>query len=307
MKKIKWIAALGIAVLLISILAACGGDRASTAESSGDTSDKIKVVAATSGAPTPDIYNDNGKLYGYEIEVLEEVFSRLPQYELEWEITEFTSIFTGIDAGYYQIGVNQFGYTTERAEKYLFSDLISIAPFAIIVRDDNDEINSIYDLPGHSTEVSVTSFHTTAYENYNEDHPDSQIDLIYVDDVSQTPLHVSDGIVDFEFYSKTTLLSQIESLGLTNFKIIDVTYEDQLNFLFNGVMTSPDGCYFLLAKGEEQLLADINAAFEEAVLDGTVQALGEKYHGVTDETALTIKDIEDARTFIENDQKSLGQ
>lgn len=308
MKKFnRLIAAIGIAALLIGTLAACGSENTSVTAPAEDSTDKIKVVAATSGAPSPYIYDDNGTLYGYDIEVLEEIFSRLPQYELEWEVTEFASILTGIDAGYYQIGVNHLGYNTERAEKYLFSDVMSIDPVAIIVRDDNDEINSIYDLPGHSTEVSATNFYTAVFENYNETNPDDQIELVYVEDVSQTPLHVSDGVVDFELFTKSTLLSQIESLGLDNFKIIDVTNDDQLDFLYNGVRTSPDGCYYLVSKDEEQLLADINAAFEEAVLDGSIQVLGEKYLGVTDETALTLEDIEEQRAFIENDLKNLAQ
>lgn len=105
MKKFnRLIIAVGITALFIGALAACSSGNSATAEPAGDVTDKLKVVAATSGAPSPYIYNVDGTLYGYDVEVLEEVFSRLPQYELEWEVTEFASILTGIDAGYYQRG-----------------------------------------------------------------------------------------------------------------------------------------------------------------------------------------------------------
>lgn len=86
---------------------------------------------------------DDGNLDGYDIAVIKEIFSRLPQYELEFQTTEFASIFTGIDAGYYQMGVNNISYNKERGEKYLFSDVYSVSTYGILVRDDNTDIQTL--------------------------------------------------------------------------------------------------------------------------------------------------------------------
>lgn len=310
MRKINLI--LAVSILVMALVAGCGKSSEATVNKTSETTvDKnvveeekktteevIKITAATSGAPKPYMYNDGGKLYGYDIEVIEEIFSRLPQYELEWEVTEFASIFTGMDAGNYQIGVNHFGFNVERGQKYIYSDVISVDPAAIIVRDDNVDIQSVRDLPGHSTEAGIASYYATVFENYNAAHPENQFKLTYVEGTSQTPLHVSDGLIDFQIFTKPTLMAIVEDLGLTNLKFIDVL-PGEMSWLEGETEDKPTGTFYLIAKGNEQLAEDMNKAFEEAVADGTIQKIGEKYLGVTDETALTLEDIEKNKAIIE--------
>lgn len=161
--------------------------------------------------------------------MIKEIFSRLPQYELEFQTTEFASIFTGIDAGYYQMGVNNISYNKERGEKYLFSDVYSVSTYGILVRDDNTDIQTLDDLPGHTTETSPTSYKASMYQSYNEAHPDAQIEVSYIEDSNNTPLSVSDGKIDFELFSKTTLQSQVAEYGLTNVKRLCKGYCDRGN------------------------------------------------------------------------------
>jgi len=90
-------------VLTVGTLTGCG----KKAEANADGSEKIVIKAATSGNPRPFTYiGDDGELLGQNIELIQAVFDRLPQYELEIEVTEFPSIFTGIDSNLYQLGVN---------------------------------------------------------------------------------------------------------------------------------------------------------------------------------------------------------
>ena len=85
---------------------------AAQGSATSDNTEKTKIIVATTGTgPSPFIFQgDDGNLDGYDIAVIKEIFSRLPQYELEFQTTEFASIFTGIDAGYYQMGVNNISY-----------------------------------------------------------------------------------------------------------------------------------------------------------------------------------------------------
>jgi len=63
------------------------------------------IYAATGGSPRPFTYvDDSGKVVGHNIELVRAVFARLPQYKLEIEVTDFPSIFAGLDADRYQIG-----------------------------------------------------------------------------------------------------------------------------------------------------------------------------------------------------------
>ena len=155
---LKKAVAVSVAGTMAVSLAACGnadqstgGAQGSTTQESAaqsdaaqgratsDNTEKTKIIVATTGTgPSPFIFQgDDGNLDGYDIAVIKEIFSRLPQYELEFQTTEFASIFTGIDAGYYQMGVNNISYNKERGEKYLFSDVYGVSTYGILVRDDN--------------------------------------------------------------------------------------------------------------------------------------------------------------------------
>lgn len=249
---------------------------AAQSSATSDNTEKTKIIVATTGTgPSPFIFQgDDGNLDGYDIAVIKEIFSRLPQYELEFQTTEFASIFTGIDAGYYQMGVNNISYNKERGEKYLFSDVYSVSTYGILVRDDNTDIQTLDDLPGHTTETSPTSYNASMYQSYNEAHPDAQIEVSYIEDSNNTPLSVSDGKIDFELFSKTTLQSQVAEYGLTNVKIIDVPIEDSTAF-----MDKLSGNFFVVSKEYPQLVEDINTAFEAALEEGRILEISKPVSG----------------------------
>lgn len=308
-KKVMKTSILAVTLAALS-LTGCGGNASDASSDAQDASEAVsaeadqpeetgteKVIIATSGSPAPYIYtDDNGNLDGYDIAVMNEVFSRLPQYEIEYELTEFQSIFTGLDAGYYQIGLNHMGYSHDRAEKYIFSDMYGSDPYGILVRDDNDEVQSVADFAGRKTEVTAASKNALIFEEYNEEHPDGQILLNYTEDANTTPKHVSEGTIDFEFFQIITLKSQIEALGTDNLKIIPVSNEDA-----QSLTGGPIGNFILFPKGYERLADDFNAALREAVEDGTIQKLREEYLNVDEGDVLTVDDLDSAKEFIEND------
>ena len=273
---------------------------AAQGSATSDNTEKTKIIVATTGTgPSPFIFQGDGNLDGYDIAVIKEIFSRLPQYELEFQTTEFASIFTGIDAGYYQMGVNNISYNKERGEKYLFSDVYSVSTYGILVRDDNTDIQTLDDLPGHTTETSPTSYNASMYQSYNEAHPDAQIEVSYIEDSNNTPLSVSDGKIDFELFSKTTLQSQVAEYGLTNVKIIDVPIEDSTAF-----MDKLSGNFFVVSKEYPQLVEDINTAFEAALEEGRILEISKQYLGddADNNTILNKEYIEFAKEYIANDQ-----
>lgn len=276
-------------------------------QETGAASKEVTVVkAATGGGPAPYItVNDDGSLTGYDIDVVNELFSRIDEYDVEWEITEFASIFAGLDSGLYQVGVNHFGFNTDRAEKYIFSDVIAIDPVKILVSKDNTDINSVYDLPGHTTEATATSYYLSVFDNFNATNPDTPINYTFVEDPGQTPLHVSEGLVDFEIFTGTTLQAQVESLGLDDVKFIDVSTEEN-EWLTSGVETPP-GTFYLVAKGNEDLADKLNEAFESAVEDGTIYELQKKYLGVTEENKLTLDQVENVKALIQQHIANTGE
>jgi polar amino acid transport system substrate-binding protein len=256
---------------------------------------KTKIVAATGGTgPIPFVFTDNdGNLAGYDIEVLKEIFRRLPQYELEIQMTEFASIFTGMDSGLYQVGCNHLGYNEERAEKYIFTDEYNLASSALLVKKDNNEIKSINDIGSHSTEVTAASFNADWLERYNETHADNPVKLNYTETGDNYAQDVSDGIIDFYYFTKISMQQQVDELGLTNLKLIEVSKEESLEF----TGSKASGNFFVVPKGYEKLADEMNKAFEEALNDGTILEISKKYFNGEDYTP-TLEDIKQAKEVI---------
>ena len=296
MKPIKKTVALILVLTLVAAaLIGCGSSSTSAEENDSSETEARTIVVCTAGNPTPYVYlNENGEVEGFEIAVLNAIFDRLPQYNLDVEVTEFASMLTGLDAGYYQIAMNHFAYNKTRAEKYIYSDVFGVDERAIAVREDNTDINSVYDLPGHSTHETTGNFNSAIYEKYNEEHPDTPIDVSYTENFD-TLQEISNGRIDFYWFTKKNIETQIEEKGLTDIKLIDVPNDEGQEFS-QALM----GDFFLIAGNEEQLAADMSAAFEEVLNDGTLQALREEYLNET-ENPLTMEYVEYARQFIADD------
>ncbi|OOM79618.1 L-cystine-binding protein TcyA precursor [Clostridium puniceum] len=291
MKRVNKLIGLMIAsVFIVGAFTACG-NQSMQKSSTEPSQEKQKIVAATSGSPAPFVYMDNNNIVGYDIEVLKEIFRRLPQYELEFQKTEFASIFAGLDSGRYQIGCNHLGYNAERAKKYIFTDEMCFSKRALLVRNDNTDIKSIDDIGGHSTEVTATSFNTDWFEKYNKSHTTNPVILKYVEE-DHSVQDVSDGKIDFEFFTKATIQQQIKDIGLKNLKLIDVSKED----FSEGV-----GNFFIVPKGQEKLGKDMDEAFEAALTDGTILKISQKYFEGEDYTP-TLEDIKKEKEKQEKDQ-----
>ncbi|MCE2059589.1 transporter substrate-binding domain-containing protein, partial [Streptococcus thermophilus] len=60
------------------------------------------------------------------------------KYEVKFQKTEWSSVFTGLDAGKYQMAGNNISYSKERAQKYLFSYPIGTTPTVLTVPKDSN-------------------------------------------------------------------------------------------------------------------------------------------------------------------------
>ena len=100
MKKIvKYSSLAALGLVATGVLAACsGGDKKDTASSEAATPGKKEIVVATNGSPKPFIYEENGELTGYEIEVVRAIFKDSDKYDVKFEKTEWSGVFAGLDA-----------------------------------------------------------------------------------------------------------------------------------------------------------------------------------------------------------------
>ena len=56
------------------------------------TTAKKEIVVATNGSPKPFIYEENGELTGYEIELVRAIFKDSDKYTVKFEKTEWSGI-----------------------------------------------------------------------------------------------------------------------------------------------------------------------------------------------------------------------
>ncbi len=281
-KRVKTIAAGLTAVLLAGgILGGCGSDNTGSTAGQADTSaasgDTKVVKAVTSGSLAPYMYvDDNDELTGVDIDILKEVFNRLPQYDLQIEIAD---ALQGVLSGQYDIAVNNYGYTEERAESYYFSYPYKTTYNVYIQRPDDEPLTSLQDIAdrGYKIELEAGGLTANALEQWNEENPDHQIDIVYIETNFQVKFeHIVDGTTDLAIDDGPILDTLLEKFGLEG-KLVGNDIDDATqDFLF-----PHNNTYFLFGKNEEgaALREDVDKVLKEMKEDGTLEKITTGYFG----------------------------
>lgn len=263
-----------LTLIAAGTLAACSN--ANSKNSGNSTTQKTSIVIATDGSTKPFDYSDNqGNLTGYDIEVARAVFKTLPQYDVKFQVTDFSGIAPGIDSGRYQVGANDYGWTAQRAEKYYFSSPLSKSNNAVLVKSGN--YKSLADLAGKSTIGNPASNYTKSIQDWNQANPTKQIKLSYSADstsISTRFTQVESGKIDFMLYDKISLQSAIKDQGFNDLKIEDINMD--------AGDPEHDGYeYFLFAKDAQgqKIQQDVNKALAKLQADGTLSKISKKYLG----------------------------
>lgn len=262
LKNIVTYTALG--VLALGGLAACSSKTEGTDKKA---SEKVKVEVGTVGTTKPFSYEEDGKLTGYEIEVLTEIFKGSDKYEVNFNKTKWSSIFAGLDSDRYQIGANNISFSKEREEKYLYASPYAKNPTVLVVPKDSS-IKSLDDIGGKSTEVVQGTSTAKQLEDWNKEHSGDQTTINYTDGTIQQILtNLNDGRTDYKIFEKITVDQIIKEQGLTNLTTIELP-SDQQPYV-----------YPLLAKDQTELQTFVNKRIKELYEDGTLKKLSEKFFG----------------------------
>ncbi|WP_294769606.1 amino acid ABC transporter substrate-binding protein [uncultured Gemmiger sp.] len=271
--------ALTAAVLAAALLAACGSSAASSAAPAADTSSETaasadnsgdllaqiqqhgEIVFGTEGTWSPWTYHDeNDQLVGFDIEVAQKVAEKLGVkatfVEGEWD-----GLLAGVDGGRYDSMANGVEITEERAQKYDFSDPYCYIRTAIIVKSDDDSINSFEDLNGKTTANTISSTYATLAESYGAK-------TTGVDDLNQTIELLLNGRVDATLNAEVTYFDYLKEHPDANIKIAALTND-------------ASQVAFPVRKGDETatLREALNQAINELREDGTIAEISEKYFG----------------------------
>lgn len=265
------------AIITGSALSGCGAN-GETASAAKEETEVTVLHAVSGGGPAPYISQDeDGNLVGYDIAVFEEVFERLPQYEIEWTIA--SDGLTGLLSGQYDISAGNWAYREERAESYYYSYPYKLTDKVFIQRSDDEPLVSLDDAAqrGYSIEIGATGPVTTAIEEYNEAHPNQPIEIVYSEaELIVRYQHVVDGVVDFTMDDGPMFNAYNAEFGFTDLVGNSIS-DDALSEILPSVYT-----YYLVKMDEDgkEIRDDINAVLKELKEDGTLSALSLEYFGV---------------------------
>ncbi|MFC4599537.1 transporter substrate-binding domain-containing protein [Cohnella hongkongensis] len=245
--------------------AAAPGDQTG-AETSPEKATKI-IVGTGTQFPKVCFIDENGKLTGFDVELVREIDNRLPQYEFEFQTQEFKSLLLSLETKKIDFVAHEMEKNPEREEKYLFNQ----EPYAhwrnkIVVAKDNDSVQSLDDLKGKKVLVGATSAQAQIIENYNKENGNA-IKVVYSNGGANDTV---DQIVT----------GRVDATLAADFALSLIDPEGKLKA--TGPALSEADILFMFRKNDEeaQKLSDaIDGAIRELKADGTLGKLSTEWLG----------------------------
>ena len=162
----KSISFFAVTIFAAGLIAGCGGG----GEKKASPAPEKIIKAGCTGVSYADSFKENGKLTGYDVEILELAAKNLG-YKVEWVNTDFAGLIGQLDAGKIDTIANNVSITPPRKEKYYFSEPFLYEGTQFVAHKDNKGINKVEDLFGKTVAGVAGSNHlkvvAQAYPNGN--------------------------------------------------------------------------------------------------------------------------------------------
>ncbi|MFK4936450.1 transporter substrate-binding domain-containing protein [Lactococcus garvieae] len=269
MKINKVITLLALSAAGVTLLAACSTSNKSTTAGQEKTT---TVNVAISGSSNPYEYTKDGQLTGYEYDILKKADENFPQYKFDFKTYDDSAILAALDAGRADIGVNIYGKTKAREEKYLFS-FPTTQGINAIFSNDKDKITTIEGLVGKKTEIPTGTNYGDIMDQWNSAHPDKKITVDYSKrGLAERLQALSDGQMDFIFASKSAAENLVKEHAVTG--VSDTVPTDLEKYPEFKTYT-----YYILDNSQTQLQKDLNQEIKKMAEDGYLKELSQKYFG----------------------------
>ncbi|MFK9094450.1 amino acid ABC transporter substrate-binding protein [Bacillus salipaludis] len=256
--------ALIISVALLLLLAACGGTK-ETSGDSGASKEKQVIRAGSTAQSYPNGYEENGKLVGFDVEVLEKVAANLG-YKVEWVKTDFAGLMGQLETGKIDTVANFVAVTEERKAKYNFSEPYAYAGATIVTHKDN-KYDSLEDLKGKTVSGVLGSNNVKNLEKF-----DSEIIPKTYETRDGAMNDAINKRVDGYVNSKSSLIAEIAKGNLP------------LKFVGDPFVYEDIAFPFVKNEKGDQLSEKFNAEIQKLREDGTLTKLSKKYFADEDIT-----------------------
>lgn len=264
---------LSIAIILVLTITGCGNNvnnsGSDSKAASGEALKEVTKIVVGTGTQFPNVcfIDENGKLTGFDVELVREIDKRLADYEFDIQTLEFTNLLLSLETKKIDLVAHEMEKNPEREQKYLFNT----EPYAhwrnkIIVAKDNDSIQTLDDLKGKKVLTTATSAQSTILENYNKENGNA-IEIVYQNGgANDSVAQVTSGRVD-AFLAADFTLSLIDP-------------KQELKAV--GPALSEADILFMFRKDDpaQQKLSDaVDGAIKELKADGTLAKLSAEWLG----------------------------
>ena len=270
-----------ISLLVLILASGCGKSESSSNASGPNTSDstaanqssatseptimdkiresKVLKVGTDATFPPFEFKNEQGEFDGFDIDLIHAVAEELGVEKVEFVDTEFKGLIPGLQAKHFDVIASAMYITEERRETIEFSDPYFPGGLAIMVKKDNDEIQSIDDLKGKKVSVQIgTKSLVFLQENYPE------IETIELEKNVEMFMELETGRAEAVVTGRPAALVYAKESG--NVKVLDQELTEELYG-------------YGIRKEDEALREEINKALKSLRDKGKYQELVDKWFG----------------------------
>lgn len=246
----KILAAVLAAVVVAACFAGCSKE------------EKTLTLATSADFPPYEYVGDNGEYAGIDIEIATAVADKLG-YKLVVENMDFDSVISSVATGKADMGMAGLTVTDERLESVDFSTSYATGIQAVIVAENSD-IKTVDDLYADGAAYKVgAQLATTGDIYFSDDIADGKTTCTIEEYASgaEAVAALTTGKIDAVIIDNEPAKSFVAAnQGL---KILDTEYANE--------------DYAIAFPKNSELTADVNAALEALIADGTIQTIVDKY------------------------------
>ena len=218
-----------------------------------------KLTMATNAYFRPYEYYEGDKIVGIDAEIAEAIAAKIGK-ELVINDMQFDSILTAVQTGSVDFGMAGMTVTEERKESVNFTSSYATGVQSIIVKEGSP-ITTVDDLYAEGAAYKVGVQLGTTGDIYASDDFGAELVSQFANG-NEAVMALNGGAVDCVIIDNQPALALVEANeGLA---ILETSYADEEYAI-------------CIAKENEELLAAMNAAIDELIADGTIDAVVAKY------------------------------
>jgi len=226
-----------------------------------------KIIVGTIGViPNVTFTDKDGKLTGYDVEVVREIAKRVPGLEVTFQILDFPNLLLSLDTKKIDLAACLLEVNKEREAKYLHpTESYLVMVDKLTVHQSNTTIHSINDMAGKILILSTGSNEQMIGEKWNKEHGNI-IKLAYS----------SSGPVDIVTQIKS---GRADAAIYTDFDVRNYNTMANAQWKIVGEPLAVANCYQLMRKDDKELAAMIDKALKAMKADGTLSKLSIQWLG----------------------------